>query len=72
MGSGPSKNASGFRVFRVSGGSPASEAGLEVFFDYIVEVDGKPIESEQQSFLSMIKVCFRIIWTVFACLEQRR
>jgi C-terminal processing protease CtpA/Prc len=57
MGAGSSKGAGGFRVFRVFPDSPAAEAGLEVFFDYVVEVDGNVVESEQQSFFSMIKVC---------------
>ena len=57
MGASSSKGAGGFRVFRVFPDGPAAEAGLEVFFDYVVEVDGNVVESEQQSFFSMIKVC---------------
>ena len=57
MGSSSSKGAGGFRVFRVVPEGPGEEAGLEVFFDYVVEVNGIVVESAQQSFATMIKVC---------------
>jgi len=54
MGSGASK-AGGFRVHSVSPNSPAADAELEPFFDYVVEVYGVPIVNESQSFFSMMK-----------------
>ena len=72
MGSGGSKGAAGFRVFRVVAGGPADEAGLEIFFDYVVEVDGTVVESDQQSFSSMIKdkEGKRVKLTVYNCRTQ--
>lgn len=44
------------RVFRVSPGSPAQEAGLEVFFDFIVEINGAKLDpASQQVFAEKIK-----------------
>lgn len=40
MGAGESTANGGFRIFKVNPNSPAARAGLEVFFDYIVEIDG--------------------------------
>jgi hypothetical protein len=72
MGSGSSKGAGGFRVFRLVPGGPAHEAGLEVFFDFIAEVDGTIVESDQQSFSSMIKEKEgkRVKLTVYNCRTQ--
>jgi len=56
MGSGPSTEIGGVRVFKVSPGSPAAEAGLEVFFDFILEVNGTKMEPNyQQAFAEKIK-----------------
>jgi hypothetical protein len=72
MGSGNSKGASGFRVFRVVPGGPAHEAGLEIFFDYVVEVNGIVVDSETQSFAAMIKdeEGKRVKLTVYNCRTQ--
>lgn len=51
MGGGASQELQGVRVFRVHPGSPAKEAGLEVFFDLILEVNGVAMDSsDQQAF----------------------
>eukprot|EP00928_Gymnodinium_smaydae_P032418 TRINITY_DN23483_c0_g4_i1.p1 TRINITY_DN23483_c0_g4~~TRINITY_DN23483_c0_g4_i1.p1 ORF type:complete len:477 (+),score=77.92 TRINITY_DN23483_c0_g4_i1:35-1432(+) len=42
--------AGGFRVFKVTPGGPASEAGLEVFFDFIVDIDGVKMDADQMTF----------------------
>mmetsp|Transcript_36014 Transcript_36014/g.107621 ORF Transcript_36014/g.107621 Transcript_36014/m.107621 type:complete len:466 (+) Transcript_36014:75-1472(+) len=56
MGSGPSQEVAGVRVFKVSPGSPAAEAGLEVFFDFIMEVNGVKMDSGyQQMFAQKIQ-----------------
>lgn len=57
MGGGQSSdtNVGGFRVFKVTMGSPAFEAGLEVFFDFIVEINGCPMDSNQQTFYTKIQ-----------------
>lgn len=49
----------GVRVFKVVPGSPAAEAGLEVFFDFILEVNGSKLDdnSSQQSFAEKIAAC---------------
>jgi len=44
----------GFRVFKVNAGSPAAEAGLEVFFDFIVEINGTPMDPDQATFAQKI------------------
>ncbi|CAE7535505.1 GORASP2 [Symbiodinium sp. KB8] len=45
----------GFRIFKVNPGSPAAEAGLEVFFDFIVEIDGVHMDADQATFASAIQ-----------------
>ena len=45
----------GFRIFKVNPGSPAAEAGLEVFFDFIVEIDGVPMDADQATFARAIQ-----------------
>jgi len=56
MGGSASTEVSGQRVFKVNPGSPAAEAGLEVFFDFIVAVNGEKIEpGEQSTFAKAIK-----------------
>jgi len=56
MGGSASTEISGQRVFKVNPGSPAAEAGLEVFFDFIVAVNGEKFEpGEQSSFAKAIK-----------------
>ena len=69
MGAGGSKNPGGFRVFRVISNGPADLAGLEQFFDYVIEVDGRVIESDRLSFSAMIKdrEGERIKLTVYNC-----
>lgn len=56
MGNGTSKSTAGFRVCHIAAGSPGDAVGLEVFFDYIVEVNGIVIQSREQSFSDLIKV----------------
>lgn len=48
MGSGSSTEIQGVRVFKVIPGSPAAEAGLEVFFDFILEADGARLDPQHQ------------------------
>lgn len=49
MGSGQSSaTPGGFRCFKVSAGSPAYESGLEVFFDFVVEIGGSRLESDDK------------------------
>lgn len=56
MGSGSSSEIGGVRVFKVNRGSPAAEAGLEVFFDFIINVNGTEMDQDgQQSFADKIK-----------------
>lgn len=56
MGGGNSTEISGVRVFKVTPASPASEAGLEVFFDFILEINGVKMDpSGQQSFAKVIQ-----------------
>lgn len=58
MGGASSTEIGGVRVFRVSAGSPASEAGLEVFFDFITEVNGIQMDpSHHQTFAEKISEC---------------
>ncbi|CAE8678612.1 unnamed protein product [Polarella glacialis] len=45
----------GFRIFKVNPGSPASEAGLEVFFDFIIEINGTQMDSDQTVFAKCIQ-----------------
>lgn len=57
MGAGSStEEVRGVRVFKVLPGSPAAEAGLEVFFDFILTVNGVRLES-QKTFSDAIKLC---------------
>ena len=49
MGGSASTEIGGVRVFKVSPGSPAAEAGLEVFFDFIVAINGINLEPGEQS-----------------------
>lgn len=56
MGGSASQEIGGVRVFKVSPGSPAAEAGLEVFFDFILEVNGSKMDSGyQQSFAQKVQ-----------------
>jgi len=55
MGGGQSSpEVGGFRVFKVNDDSPAFEAGLEVFFDFIVEINGGRMDSDQNQFFKTI------------------
>ena len=45
----------GFRIFKVNDGSPAAEAGLEVFFDFIVEINGVVMDADQTTFAKAIQ-----------------
>jgi hypothetical protein len=69
MGSASSKGAGGFRIFSIIPGGPGDVAGLEVFFDFVVEVNGVVVESEKQSFFSMVKDYEgkRVKLTVYNC-----
>ena len=69
MGSSSSKGAGGFRIFSVIPSSPGDVAGLEVFFDFVVEVNGVVVESDKQSFFSMVKDFEgkRVKLTVYNC-----
>lgn len=49
MGGSASTEIGGVRVFKVSPGSPAAEAGLEVFFDFIIAINGVNLEPGEQS-----------------------
>ena len=42
-------------MYSIAPGSPAAAAGLEVFFDFIVDVGGIPILSDTPSFASLLK-----------------
>lgn len=56
MGSGQSAAPiGGFRIFKVSKGSPAEAAGLQVFFDFIVEIAGLKMDSDQKLFFEKIR-----------------
>lgn len=56
MGGGQSADIGGVRVFKVTAGSPAAEAGLEVFFDFILEINGVKMDpTGQQSFAKVIQ-----------------
>ncbi|KAK9898194.1 hypothetical protein P389DRAFT_166517 [Cystobasidium minutum MCA 4210] len=39
------RGRTGFHVLRVADNSPAAEAGIEPFFDYVVGVDGQPLSA---------------------------
>lgn len=56
MGGGQSsQEIGGFRIFKVNPGSPAHEAGLEVFFDFIIEINGTKMDSNQNTFFQKIQ-----------------
>jgi len=55
MGGSQSDLNGGFRVFRISPNSPAEIAGLEVFFDFIVELDNEKVEPHQRLFFEKIR-----------------
>lgn len=56
MGSGQSSTeVGGFRVFKINDGSPASEAGLEVFFDFIVEINETKMSGANTHFFNKIQ-----------------
>jgi len=55
MGGGQSIEIGGFRIFKVNDGSPAAEAGLEVFFDFIVEINGVVMDADQTTFAKAIQ-----------------
>jgi len=46
MGGASSTEVGGVRVFKVSPDSPAAEAGLEFFFDFIVEINGAKMDPD--------------------------
>jgi len=48
MGGASSAEIGGVRVFKVSPNSPAAEAGLEFFFDFIMEINGAKMEENYQ------------------------
>ena len=50
-----SSEIGGFRIFKVNDGSPAAEAGLEVFFDFIVEINGVLMDADQTTFAKAIQ-----------------
>lgn len=45
---GQQNSTTGFRVLQVKPNSPADEAGLESYFDFILEINQKPILNAQQ------------------------
>lgn len=49
MGGSQSQEVGGVRVFKVVPGSPAAEAGLEVFFDFVIAINGIKLEPGEQS-----------------------
>eukprot|EP00929_Paragymnodinium_shiwhaense_P074207 TRINITY_DN37956_c0_g2_i1.p1 TRINITY_DN37956_c0_g2~~TRINITY_DN37956_c0_g2_i1.p1 ORF type:complete len:634 (+),score=129.65 TRINITY_DN37956_c0_g2_i1:71-1972(+) len=53
-GSQSAPEVGGFRLFKINPHSPAAEAGLEVFFDFIVEINGTRMGSEQKIFFQKI------------------
>jgi len=58
MGSGQSTaEAGGFRVFKINEGSPATEAGLEVFFDFIMAINDSQMSEDQTNFFKKIQEC---------------
>lgn len=67
---GSSGEINGVRVFRVHPGSPAAEAGLEVFFDIILEVNGTVMDANNQhGFGEKVKACENGVakLTVYSC-----
>eukprot|EP00927_Polykrikos_kofoidii_P034691 TRINITY_DN2937_c0_g2_i1.p1 TRINITY_DN2937_c0_g2~~TRINITY_DN2937_c0_g2_i1.p1 ORF type:complete len:455 (-),score=67.04 TRINITY_DN2937_c0_g2_i1:141-1418(-) len=58
MGGASSTEIGGVRVFKITPGSPASEAGLEVYFDFILQVSGAHMDaSSHQTFGQKISEC---------------
>lgn len=49
------EEGSGWRVFKVSPGSPAEEASLEVFFDFVLEISGVAPAEDQATFARLIQ-----------------
>eukprot|EP00930_Biecheleria_cincta_P101430 TRINITY_DN93086_c0_g1_i1.p1 TRINITY_DN93086_c0_g1~~TRINITY_DN93086_c0_g1_i1.p1 ORF type:complete len:416 (-),score=96.13 TRINITY_DN93086_c0_g1_i1:165-1412(-) len=49
MGGSQSQEVGGVRVFKVVPGSPAAESGLEVFFDFVIAINGIKLEPGEQS-----------------------
>ena len=45
----------GYRVISVQNGSPADDAQLETFFDFIVEANSVPLETESDVLMSIIQ-----------------
>jgi len=54
MGGSQSDQNGGYRIFKVNPKSPADEAGLEVFFDYILEINGEKLDSNQKDFFNRV------------------
>lgn len=56
-GSASTEEVSGIRVFSVTPASPAAEAGLETFFDFIVECNGTRFDNpaKRQTFTKIIQ-----------------
>jgi hypothetical protein len=73
MGGASSQEIAGIRIFKVHAASPAADAGLEVFFDVILEVNGAQLVSgNQQSFASKIKESENTVakLTVYNCRDN--
>ena len=51
----PIQDVEGFRIVHVATGSPAEDAGLESFFDYVTHVLGEPVDGNEQNFLAHFK-----------------
>ena len=51
----PLEFTSGYRVISIHSGSPCDHAELDVFFDFIVEANGVPLDLENDSFMSIIQ-----------------
>jgi len=54
MGGTQSSENTGFRIFKVNPASPAAEAGLEIFFDFITEINGTKLQANQKAFFDTI------------------
>ncbi len=63
----------GYRVFNLFAGSPAHQAGLAVYFDYVVGVDGRRVSRDQAKFFSRVcrKKGQKVKFTVFSSKTQR-
>lgn len=58
----------GYRVFNLCRGSPAHEVGLEIYFDFVIALDGSPVDANQAMFFSKIadkkdEECVLSIWS---------